>query len=204
MQSGSLNVAPIDLAAIAVLLLFLVRGIVKGFVSQITLMVTVVGGMIAAKWLAPHIEPAVKHWLGNKVSEGSQLDVYLSYFVVFVAFLIVIGIISRLLQRSVTTLNLHSFNRSLGAVAGLALGACFIVIAVLGVSYMGWTQADQALHGTYTARYSYKAVAALTPLFPEDIQERMGPYLRPLENEAQADESAEAKSHPPAKAPAKK
>jgi membrane protein required for colicin V production len=192
MQIGSVHLAMIDLAAIAVLLIFLVRGIMKGFVSQLMLLITVVGGLLVARWLAPQIQPAVKRWLGPKVSEGSQLDIYISYFMIFLAFLVVVGLISRSLHKTLTRLSLESFNRSMGALTGVLLGACFIVAIVVGVSHMGWSEADQALKGTYTARFSYHAVATLAPIFPEDVKERISAYLKPLEQDLEED-AAKAK-----------
>src|SRR5262245_50092536 len=82
MHLGSLHLAIVDLMAIAVLIVFLVRGMMKGFVSQLALLLTLVGGLFVAKWLTPHVQPSLKRWLGDRATPTNHLDFYLSYVIV--------------------------------------------------------------------------------------------------------------------------
>ncbi|MFO0983894.1 MAG: CvpA family protein [Planctomycetota bacterium] len=206
MQIGNITFQTVDLVAIAILIFFLVRGMLKGFVTQLAGVVTFAGGLLIAKQVAPKIQPTVASWLGDKVTPTNHLDLYVSYFVIFIAFMVIVAIIARLLRSAISSLKLGSYDRLLGAVLGLALGAFFIIVAVLGSSHFLPDQADRTLSGTYTAVYTQRAVDVLTPLFPEKIQEKVARYTRPKGSE----EPARAKDTPPSrsgdtyKAPGKK
>src|SRR5262245_28906275 len=169
----------IDVIALGVIVLFFIRGMLRGFTLQLAGAIAFVAGLFVAKKLAPQIQPWIGRWLGEKATATNHLDLYASYFAVFLVFLVIVTIILYMLRAKIRSSKLASSDRLLGGVLGLAVGVLVVIVVVLAGSHFLPERAEATLGGSYTAKYTYEAVERLTPLFPEKIHERVAKYIGP-------------------------
>ncbi|MEW6741612.1 MAG: CvpA family protein [Planctomycetota bacterium] len=178
-MSGGIDLSAIsyiDLAALAILLLMGIRGILKGFVSQAASLVTLVGGLIVARHLAPHVRWIAAQLVPGK-AEGSNVDLYVAYFVIFVLVMIAVAIVAKLLKNAIGALKLQSYDRLLGGLFGLLLGGVIVLVVVLGLSYIDSEGLQKQMSTAYAPRYAETVVAELDPLFPEEVQQKLRHYI---------------------------
>jgi membrane protein required for colicin V production len=91
-----------------------------------------------ADWLAPHVKSP---WLGDIAG----------FLIIFLAVVIVAGILGRLARWAVKEVGLSFFDRMLGAALGLVRGALMVAIVLLGMT--AFTPTSRSLEGSALAPY---------------------------------------------------
>ena len=182
---GNTTLGMIDLIALAVLILFLVRGLIKGFVSQLAGIVILVGGLGVARAAGPQIRSYVKSVLPD--TAGADVDMYVAYFVAFIVFMIVVAIIAKLLKNVLSALRLQSYDRVLGGAVGLILGGAIVIVAnVASVlflpSIIDRDTMKSHMAKAHTPRLAAQAISEIDPLFPEEIRRKLDEFRDELES----------------------
>ena len=179
----------VDTIALALLLFFLVRGAMKGFVWQVAGLVAVAGGLILARSFAPELAPKLASTFPG-LSDEQGLDIVTAYFLIFVAVLGVVALMARLLKNLIDKLRLQSFDRVLGAVFGVVKAAALIVMTVSLLSVLPSELIREQLTKAKTGEYSKQVIERGEALFPDEVGEYLGDTLRRVQESLDGDESS--------------
>jgi membrane protein required for colicin V production len=118
---------PVDLVLIAIVLISMLFGAVRGFLRESVALL----GWLVGLWLAWRYAPALQPYLGGTLA-GTELQVWIARLILLLAAVLAAwligGLLGYLVQRSGLTLGL---DRMLGAVFGLVRGAVIIGFAVM-------------------------------------------------------------------------
>ncbi|MEM7199345.1 MAG: CvpA family protein [Planctomycetota bacterium] len=164
----------IDLTALAIVLVFFVLGIFRGFVWQFSRILTLVLAYFAAgRWGNP-IAARIDAWFTEGVDP--RLPLYIAYFGVFVVALVLVSLLTLLLQKLVYSTGLSFYNRLGGGVLGLGTGAC-VVLALLAAVLMFFANGSevvQAAQSSKSMELSQRALDVLGDLVPAEVREVFG------------------------------
>ena len=151
----------IDWTLLAVLLVSMAVGLVRGFVFECLSLAAWVAAWFAAQWGAPQLAPLLP--LG---SAGSALNRGAAFVAVFIAALVVWMLLARLLRLIVHATPLSLPDRMLGALFGLLRGSVLLLALATAVSF---TPASQSAgwRSSHGARWLVVALASLKPLLPD-------------------------------------
>ena len=153
----------IDFVLLAVLLVSVVVGIVRGFVFEVMSLAGWLVAWFGAQWLAREVAPQLP--LGTP---GSPLNLGLAFALCFVAVLLVWALLARLVRLLVQATPLTVPDRLLGAGFGALRGAVLLLaVAVL----VALTPAERSTpwRESTGARWLGFAMAGLKPLLPVDL-----------------------------------
>lgn len=153
----------VDAALIAVLVISVIVGVIRGFVFELLSLVGWVAAWFAAQWFAPQAAPYIP--VG---SIGSALNLGAAFAVVFVAALIVWAIGARLIRLLIHATPLSIVDRGLGAVFGLLRGVVLLLAVTVAV---GLTPAGKssAWHQSRGAGVLAALLDGLMPLLPPQV-----------------------------------
>ena len=151
----------LDWTLLAVLVLSVGVGLVRGFVFECLSLAGWVAAWFAAQWGAPVLAPHLPRMpLG---SAGSALHQGLSFALIFIAALIVWSLLARLIRMLIHATPLSLPDRLLGAVFGVLRGAVLLLVVATVVAFTPASQSHswRASHGAHWLR---TALASLKPL----------------------------------------
>jgi membrane protein required for colicin V production len=161
----------IDWTAIALLGVFFLLGLFKGFVWQVSRIVS----LIAAWFLAGHYgvkgSELIDGWAGPSTSHP-DLHLFLAYVVIFVLVVVVLSLVAWGLQKLVKETGLTFYDRVGGAVLGLGTGALGVVILLAGM-YMFMPanfKIVAAAQRSQSMKFSQKALGLLGDRVPEPMR----------------------------------
>lgn len=157
----------LDWALLAVLLLSVLVGLVRGFVFELLSLAGWVVAWFAAQWAAPQLAPVIP--VG---AAGSALNLGVAFALVFFAALIVWTLLARLLRLLIHATPLSLPDRLLGAAFGLLRGAV-LLLAVATVVALTPASQSSAWRASEGARWLGVALAGLKPLLPDTLARRM-------------------------------
>ena len=151
----------LDWTLLAVLLLSVAVGLVRGFVFECLSLAGWVAAWFAAQWGAPVLAPYLPQL--STGSAGSALNQGLAFVLVFVAALIVWSLLARLIRMLIHATPLSLPDRLLGAVFGLLRGGVLLLVVatVVALTPASQSQGWRASHG---AHWLGVALASLKPL----------------------------------------
>ncbi len=117
-----------DIFLLVVILFFIVRCTIKGFVDEFFSKTAVIGGGIAAVLFFRSLSPFVE-----KVTDANPLSGIISFLLIFIAVYFVIKIIQRIVNRAFENESMRNFDRALGFFLGVGEGLlfCAVIIVVL-------------------------------------------------------------------------
>jgi membrane protein required for colicin V production len=156
-------VAPLDWIAVALLVVSMLLGLVRGLMFEVISLIGWGVAFIAAQWLADD----VGHWLPFGDPHGSWR--FAAGFVgVFVGVAFAIGLVAALTRKLVAAVGLRPVDRVLGGVfgvarGGLALLALAVVVHLMALSDSAWW------HGTRSALVLDAALQGLKPALPDKL-----------------------------------
>ena len=131
-----------------------------------------------AAWLAPHLKSP---WLGDIAA----------FLIIFVAVLVLAGIIGRVVRWALREAGLSWFDRSLGAAFGVLRGALMVVVILMGMT--AFTPTSKWLEGSQLAPYFLVVGRAAIWVAPSELRARFYQGLDLLRKEQQAQPAAASK-----------
>ena len=130
--TGADAIAWIDWTAMVLLSVFFILGLFKGFLWQISRILSLVAAWFLAGYYGPDGADLIGGWFAPGTSP-EQLPLFLSYVMIFVAAVVLLSIIAWLLQKLVKETGMTFYDRLGGAVLGLGTGACGVLLILAGV-----------------------------------------------------------------------
>ncbi len=115
---------PVDLAALAILLLSAVFGLARGFAREVFGLAAWVLAVLGTIRAYPLIAPTTR-----RVIENGQIADAVSYALGFIVLLIVLSVLADLAGRAVRATPFGGVDRALGVAFGLVRGAAIVVVA---------------------------------------------------------------------------
>lgn len=202
MDIAGMHLGVFDLISIGILIFFFVIGVIKGFTLQVIRLLTFVVALILAKNYAgtaePTTEPSVARylldWFPNQFGDNREMAVYAAYFLIFVTAFILGTLIAFFLRAVLKRLELRSYDRLLGGLLGLVVGAvCIVVLVSLTVSF--WPDADvtKKIGSSRTYRLSARVIKVAKPFFPKELSEKIENALKNLPGHEDKSESTGSK-----------
>lgn len=120
----------LDIGILIILLLFVVKGALRGLVKEIcSLLGLVVAGTVAFRFYVP-----LAKQLEALISLPSELCVMIVLLLLFVLTMIIFAVIGALLSRFVKLLFLGGLNRVIGALFSLLQGTMVLALVLYGLS----------------------------------------------------------------------
>ena len=151
----------IDWALLAVLVLSIGVGLVRGFVFECLALAGWLVAWFAAQWAAPQLAPQVP--IG---AAGSSLNLAAAFVLLFVLALFVWALLARLVRMLIHATPLSIPDRLLGAAFGVLRGAV-LLLAVATVVALTPAAQSASWRNTHGARWLNMALQTLKPLLPE-------------------------------------
>ena len=155
--------AVLDWVVLAVLALSALLGLLRGLVYEVLSVLNWLAAFLLAQWLAPQAAALLP--LGQA---GEALRYAAGFVLVFIAALVVGGLLAWLTKKLVEAVGLAPVDRALGGVFGLVRGtvavlALAVVVHLTGLKASGWW-AESMTAGVATA-----ALRGLKPVVPESF-----------------------------------
>lgn len=155
--------ATLDWIAVALLLVSMLLGLVRGLVFEVISLAGWVVAFVAAQWLAED----VGRWLpfGDPAASWRYAA---GFVLVFVGVAFSVGLLAALTRKLVAAIGLRPVDRILGGVFGVARGAVAmlavaVVVHLLALSDSAWW------HGSRSAIVLDAALQGLKPALPEKL-----------------------------------
>jgi membrane protein required for colicin V production len=151
----------VDGTLLAVLLLSMVVGLVRGFVFECLSLAGWLVAWFGAQWASPQLAPYLP--VG---SPGSGLNLGAAFIVAFIAALVVWSLLARLIRMLIHATPLSLPDRLLGAGFGLLRGGV-LLMAVASAVLLTPAAQSQGWRASHGARWLGLTLQALKPLLPE-------------------------------------
>lgn len=159
----------VDMALIALLLVSVVLGIIRGLVFEVLALAGWVVAFFAAQWITPQWSAAVPIGV-----PGSAVNHVATFAILFVATLFIWGLLAWLIKKLVHATALSLLDRLMGAAFGLARGVLIALVAALLVTWTPLARSEpwQESHGAVLLQ---EMLQGLKPLLPRELADRLGP-----------------------------
>ena len=119
----------LDVLIILPLLFGIVRGLMRGFVSEIIAIVVVIFGVLCARFWAP----TFSSWLLTQFAWPKGVCDVVAYALLFLAVAIILSICARLLNKLLQAIHLGWINRLFGGLCGFIKYAIIVLIVVFAM-----------------------------------------------------------------------
>ena len=154
-----------DWAILAVLLISVVSATAQGFFHEAFGIAGLVVGYLVAAWQYPRLaawfEPHLKSpWLGEIAG----------FLIIFLAVVIVAGILGRIVRWAMQEAGLSVVDRTLGGLLGLLKGVLFVSVILMGMT--AFTPTSRALDGSQLAPYFLVLGRAAIWVAPSQLRAR--------------------------------
>jgi membrane protein required for colicin V production len=126
-----------DYVILGVILASGVLGLLRGFLKEIFSLLAYILSFLAAVWWGPRLIPMLSRYIDQAV-----LTVGLAYFLVFIASLLLLGLLNKTLGALLDVTGLGSADRGLGFLFGIFRGVVIVLILVL---IAGWSALPQEI-----------------------------------------------------------
>jgi membrane protein required for colicin V production len=161
------NLAWVDWMFIAILVLSIVVGLMRGLVFEVLSLLGWLAAYVAAQWLAPELAPHIP--VGKP---GSALNHAAAFASTFVGALIVWGLMARLLRIVIRATPLSPVDRALGATFGVAR-ALVVMLAITTVVMLTSLAQSPAWRASRGAVWLNGALHGIKPVLPAPIAEHL-------------------------------
>ena len=176
----------VDITALAILAVFLILGLFRGFLWQLSRIVTIVLGIHLAGRFSDDLEPHIASWFG-KDAVASGMPHYVSYFLIFLGVLIALSLVAWLLEKLIKKTGMSFYDRVGGGLLGVGTGATAVLALLIAVFCLFPTDGTvvKAAEGSKTLEWSkltLQKAQGLLPAkwIPDGVRARFG---LPTDNE---------------------
>ncbi len=164
----------IDLTALALLLIFLILGLFRGFVWQLFR----IGTLVAAFVVAGAYGGRFGDWIERQGESWPtpDLPLYIAYFAIFVGVGVVLSVLAHFIEKFVREAGLGFFDRVGGGALGFVTGACVVLAMLLTIVMFFGKDAPvaQAAEKSQSWKYGKQVVGALGDTAPAPIRRLLG------------------------------
>ena len=156
----------LDILALAIVAISFVTALVKGLIRELIALAAAISGLL----LAVYYFAAVSPWL-ERIGIGTILSELLAFVSIFLGCIIAGSLLSSLLNRFISALNMRWIDRLLGGVFGLLRG--WLIVAVIFLALTVFPIRSDLVSGTVTGEYFLVVTQKLVELStPESFQVR--------------------------------
>ena len=163
----NLPIGGVDAGLLAVLVLSMIVGLVRGLVFEMLSVFGWFAAYFAAQWLTPEVAPYIP--VGEP---GSSLNHGAAFACTFIAALIVWGLAARLLRMLIRATPLSLLDRLLGAGFGLVRGM-IVLLALATVVGLTPLMKSVAWQQSIGAVWLQSVLRGLKPVLPPDISRHL-------------------------------
>ncbi|CAM2143301.1 membrane protein required for colicin V production [Pararobbsia alpina] len=153
-----------DYAVMIVIGLSALRGMWRGLLAEIFAL----AGYVIAFLVARHYVGEVASWIPSTWPGGEMTQLLLAFGLLFVATMLVIGVLAALANRVTEATGLRAVDRSLGMVFGLARGVLLVLLIVALAGLTTLPQHEFWRNGLLRP-YAEQGVRGLKPLLPDPV-----------------------------------
>jgi len=119
-----------DMVLLVILVLFLLRGIMNGFLAEFSGLLGLLGGLWYANYAYKDLSPYLVKVLQNPVWRDS-----VAYGVVFVSVLVAVAVLVHVLSKALSLTVLSSLDKGMGALLGLVRGMVICSVCLVLLRY---------------------------------------------------------------------
>ena len=142
-----MTVTILDIGVIIITILFLVRGVWVGFVRQLAFFLALILGYLAAGKYYPSFSQYTSTWL-----KDPQLRFVVTYTVLFLCTYVGIILFGLVLKKVMQVTFLGWFDRTLGALFGLAKAAFLLTLIFMGLAGV-FSTTNPIIHKSFSSKY---------------------------------------------------
>ena len=121
----------LDLFFAIPLLWGIVRGLMSGFVRSLSIFIGLILGVYLAQIYAPELSPTISEWF----TLSARQCLSLAYVVIFIAVMLLVAIVARILDKFLHLILLGWLNKLLGALFGFFKWAIILSFFIMVVEY---------------------------------------------------------------------
>lgn len=156
----------LDIILLAVIGLFLIRGLARGFVKEVFALGSMVVGFLAASNLHQFLDPHLAIYMDNSGAVKA-----LSFVIIFAAVILVSWGISKLIREFLEVTLLAWVDRGAGAVFGALEGLIICTLLVLGLRYI--VPSADVLQQSQLVPLLDPAMALMADLAPDSVRQTL-------------------------------
>jgi membrane protein required for colicin V production len=157
-----------DWVLIAILIFSMVRAFITGLVRAIAGLFGFVAGFVVASWAYVTVGDRFRDqgWIPSQLMARM-----VAFLLIVVVVVVVFEILGRVLQKTLRTIGMGTFDRILGAAFGFARG-CLVGIALL-MAAAAFAPQSEVVAKSVLRPYLFTVVHDVSFLIPEYVQERI-------------------------------
>jgi membrane protein required for colicin V production len=203
MDAAGIHLGAYDIIALGIILFFMVLGLIKGFTFQVVRLITLLVALAVAKGYAGStaagdesgFAPHLMNWFPNQLEGQKELAVYVAFFIIFVGIFILGTLLAFLLRSLLNRLELRAYDKVLGGLLGILVGAVCVVTLVSLLALFSSQQEDsnyiEKLNNSYALKLSTRTIIMAKPFFPEALRQTLNDILERLPQEPQSEPGEE-------------
>lgn len=182
-----------DIVVAAAILISTVIAFLRGFIREVLTIVGVLGGLVAAYFGGPLLDPVISGWLGaeEKDAEGKRFfdilpydlltDIF-AYGSIFIVVVIVLSVASHFLAHGARAIGLGAIDRVLGVAFGVVRGVLMLALFYLPVYLLAEEDVrDGWFKGSHTMPFVEVTTAWLAEFLPDSFTENIEDKAMELE-----------------------
>ena len=109
----------------------IVRGLMSGFIRSLSIFIGLILGVYIAHIYAPDLSPTIQEWFTLSAKQCLSL----AYVIIFIAVMILVAIVSRILDKFLHLILLGWLNKLLGALFGFFKWAIILSLFIMLIEY---------------------------------------------------------------------
>lgn len=109
----------------------IVRGLMSGFIRSLSIFIGLILGVYIAHIYAPDLSPTIQEWFTLSAKQCLSL----AYVIIFIAVMILVAIVSRILDKFLHLILLGWLNKLLGALFGFFKWAIILSFFIMVIEY---------------------------------------------------------------------
>ena len=156
----------LDILALAIVAVSFITALVKGLIRELIALAAAILGLLLAVYYFSAVSPMLE-----RIGVGTILSELLAFVGIFLGCIVAGSLLSSLLNRFVSALNMKWIDRLLGGVFGLLRG--WLIVAVIFLALTVFPVRKDLVNGTVTGQYFLVVTQKLLELSaPSSFRER--------------------------------
>jgi len=162
----------IDLLALLVVVIWIVRGFIFGFALSLMTLLGVVAGAVCAVFLSPPLADAMMGAIANP-----SLRLMIAYLLIFLIVVTVFRIIGLLMKEALKKLKLEGVDALLGGIVSGIEGVLLVMALLIVIIQSPWEDGRNAVGRSALGPLSLSAARAIVQRLPAEYGKEISPFL---------------------------